>query len=242
MSSAHTMFQLIGISPEYNDVAASAAVAVVLTAVGIKVRMSLSKPEKYVLPAPKTTLMNVSVSLVEAFRDLLRSMMGHEADKFLGFVCSYFCFILIANLMGMVPGLVSTTGSVYTNFAMAAITFVVYHAFGLKEHGLGYFKQFTGGLPPKGYGFWITVLLTVVAGMVVVLELIGHLIRPVSLTARLWGNIMGDHKLVEAISSIAPLGLPILAMLLGILVCFVQAFVFSLLSAVYIKLAVSHDH
>jgi len=237
------LFHALGVPHEYNHVAGAIVVAGALTVIGLKVRASLSNlDDEKILPAPRVTLVNISSSIVELWRGLLDSIVGHGADKYVPIVGTTFLFILMSNLMGLIPGFLPPTENINTNAAMAIVIFILYQALGFKENGIGYLKQFTGGLPPAGYGLGLTIFLSLIACLLVVIEVVGHAIRPLSLSLRLWGNIFGDHTLVGAFFGIFPLFLPILFMALGVFVSLVQAFVFSLLSTVYIKLAVSHDH
>jgi F-type H+-transporting ATPase subunit a len=106
--------------------------------------------------------------------------------------------------------------------------FVLSHIFGVREHGLKYFKHFLGPI------WWLIPLMLPI-------ELISHIARPVSLSMRLMGNIVGDHKLVGVFFGILPFVLPVPFMVMGVLVSVVQAVVFSLLTTVYISQAVAHE-
>jgi len=106
--------------------------------------------------------------------------------------------------------------------------FLLSHVFGVREHGLKYFKHFLGPI------WWLIPLMLPI-------ELISHIARPVSLSMRLMGNIVGDHKLVGVFFGILPILLPLPFMVMGVLVCVVQAVVFSLLTTVYISQAVAHE-
>ena len=243
MSAEHsTVFQLIGIPHHLNHIAGAATVGVALTALGLRVRSQLSNVDKHILPEPKLNLLNACVAIVGGFKNLIDSMVGHGAEKYIPVIATTFLFILVSNFLGLVPGLVPPTDNINTNFAMGLSIFIYYQFLGFREHGFHYLKQFTGGLPPPGFGLGITLVLSLVAALMFAIEVIGHLIRPLSLSLRLWGNINGDHTLVGVFNGITPLFVPILFMILGVFVCVVQAFVFSLLSTAYIKLAVSHDH
>ncbi len=243
-ASHHTVWDLVGVPHEYSHVAGAALVGVVLTAVGLRIKSQLSKPEKYLLPESGVSLLNISTTFVGGFKNLLDGMIGHDADKFLAYICTTFLFLLLSNFMGLLPGFPPPTENFNTGLGLAMIALVVYIWSGIRSQGLvGYLKHYTAGLPPRGFSLAMTTILSVVALLLFCIEAVTHLmIRPLSLSLRLWGNINGDHTLVGVFSGLMPLGLPIVAMVLGVLVCLIQAFVFSLLSAVYIKLAVSHDH
>jgi len=118
---------------------------------------------------------------------------------------------------------------VATNAAMAGTIFVYYNYSGFKEHGIGYLKHFTGPV------IWL-------AWLMLPIELIGHLVRPVSLSLRLAGNITGDHLVLGIFTDLTHFVIPIVFVGLGVFVAFVQAFVFTLLSTIYVSMAVSHDH
>lgn len=244
MSEAHhTILQVVGVPHEYNHVVAAGLVAAGLTIVGFHVKSKLSKIEDQVLPEPKLSILNISTELVSMFRNLLEGMIGHGAEKYVPLIGSIFLLILFSNLSGLIPGFPPATENVNTNVALALISWIAFVSSGFKEHGLGYIKTFTGGLPPSGYGAGITAMLSVIAILVFGIEFVGQIIiRPLSLTLRLWGNINGDHILIGVFNGLVPLLIPIIFLILGIFVSVIQSLVFSLLSSVYIKLAVSHDH
>jgi F-type H+-transporting ATPase subunit a len=244
MSEAHhTILQSIGIPHEYNHVAGAAIVSAALIVVGLKVRADLRDLEKNILPKPGISLVNISTAIVGIFRNLLDEMIGHGAEKYVPLIGSIFLFILISNLSGLIPGFPPPTENVNTNFALGLISWAAFLAAGFREHGFGYLKSFTGGLPPHGVKGFLWAFLLCIAGGVFLIEILGQVfIRPVSLMLRLTGNINGDHILLGVFNNLTPLFVPIIFLLLGLLVCVIQALVFSLLSSVYLKLAVSHDH
>jgi len=242
MSAGHTFFHMLHIEEQMIPVIGAGTVAVALTGLGLAVRYKLRNPDEHLIPAPGVSLMNISTALGNYFKGLLNSIIGHGSEKYVPFVGSIFLFILLCNYSGFLPGWLPPTESLNTAAAMAVSVFVFYNVLGLKEHGFHYFKQFTGGLPVPGYGIPLTIFLTLVAGLVFIIEMVGHIFRPVSLSLRLVGNITGDHILLGTVSELVPLVVPMLAMALGLFVGLIQALVFSLLTTVYIKLAVSHDH
>jgi F-type H+-transporting ATPase subunit a len=148
--------------------------------------------------------------------------------SFLPLMGTLFIFILINNLLGVIPGFLPATSEISTNFAMATIVFVVFNIVGFQSQGMGYLKHMMG--PVLG-----------VAPLIFVLELIGIFVRPVSLSLRLFGNMNGDHTVFGVFSDLVPLVIPSLFLGLGVFVSFIQAFVFTLLSVVYVGLSVGHD-
>ncbi len=242
MAGGQTFFDMMGVSHHHAHVVGGAVTAVALTGIGLLVRAKASDTEKNIKPSAGISVVNVACSVVAYIKGIVDSIVGHGHDNLIPFIGSIFLFILLNNISGLFPGWLPATDSLNTNAAIAICVFVFYNTLGLKEHGFHYFKQFTGGLPPPGYGAGITIVLALIAGLVFVIETIGHIFRPLSLSFRLWGNMTGDHILLGTTSGLVPLILPIVAMALGLFVAVVQALVFSLLTTVYIKLAVSHDH
>ena len=181
------------------------------------------------VPPPKLGLRNLFEVLADTVLGLMAGVMGEKAAKrYLPLVGTLFMFILFSNLLGLIPGFLPPTDSLKTNLALSVSVFVLSHIFGVREHGPKYFKHFLGPI------WWLIPLMLPI-------ELISHIARPVSLSMRLLGNIVGDHKLVLVFFGIFPLLLPVPFMVMGVLVCVVQAVVFSLLTTVYISQAVAHE-
>jgi F-type H+-transporting ATPase subunit a len=181
------------------------------------------------VPPPKLGLRNLFEVLADTVLGLMAGVMGEKAAKrYLPLVGTLFIFILFSNLLGLIPGFLPPTETLKTNLALSITVFVLSHAFGVREHGLKYFKHFLGPI------WWLIPLMLPI-------ELISHIARPVSLSMRLMGNIVGDHKLVGVFFGILPFLLPVPFMVMGVLVCVVQAVVFSLLTTVYISQAVAHE-
>ncbi|TVQ79185.1 MAG: F0F1 ATP synthase subunit A [Bradymonadales bacterium] len=240
MAAGRNIYETIGIESPYTYFSGAVLSGLLLIGLGFFVRRKLSKAE--VLPEDGFTLFNAGVELVRVSRNFVWDLIGPGAEKYLPIVLTAFLLILFNNLSGFIPGFLSASEHLSLNLGMAAFVFLSYQFLGFKEHGFGYLKQFTGGLPVPGYGLAITLLLSVIAIVVFAVELVGHVVRPGSLSIRLFGAIFGDHKVLESVSELVPLFVPIVAMALGLMVSLIQAFVFSVLSVVYIKLAVSHDH
>ena len=156
-------------------------------------------------------------------------IIGHGFEKFSAYLSVLAMFILLMNLMGLVPGLASPTGNVTVPLGLALVTFVYYHYQGIKSNGFGYIKQFVGPLPLL-YPFMF------------VIEVISHLARVLSLTVRLYANMFAGELLTLVFFSLVPIGIPLLVIGLHLGVAVVQAYVFLLLAATYIGLAVAHEH
>ncbi len=173
--------------------------------------------------------------LVEQILKLVDDTIGHKWSRPLfPFICTIFLFILVANLLGLVPGFAAATANVNTNAAMAVPVFLMYHYYGLKVHGVHYINHFLGpirslaGLPLMIMMFFI--------------EIIGHFVRPLTLTVRLFGNMTGKHILLLVLGIIAPAVIPSVILGLGLLVSVVQALVFTLLTTCYFAGAVEEAH
>jgi F-type H+-transporting ATPase subunit a len=172
--------------------------------------------------------------VVEGIADFMRDVIGPEGPEYMFLIGTLAIFILISNLAGMIPGFTSPTNNLNTNFAMALSVFFIYHYIGLKRHGLAYFKHFTGPI------IWLAPLMLPI-------ELIGHFARVLSLSIRLFGNIMGHDIILIILAFLGGLSIflfwvPIPMMFMGIFVSFIQTFVFVLLSMIYIALALEEEH
>ena len=181
------------------------------------------------VPPAKFGLRNLFEVLADTVLGLMAGVMGEKAaERYLPLVGTLFFFILFSNLLGLIPGFLPPTDTLKTNLALSVTVFLLSHIFGVREHGPKYFKHFLGPI------WWLIPLMLPI-------ELISHIARPVSLSMRLLGNIVGDHKLVLVFFGILPFLLPVPFMVMGVLVCVVQAVVFSLLTTVYISQAVAHE-
>lgn len=186
-------------------------------------------PEDNLVPKRRFGVSLVFELIVESMRNLVKDTIGHGAEKHVPILTATFVFIFFSNLMGSIPGFPPPTSTVATNAAAAITIFVYYNYAGFKEHGIGYLKQLMGPI------IWL-------AWLMVPIELVGHFVRPMSLSLRLAGNITGDHMVLGIFTDMVPVIVPMIFVGLGLFVAFIQAFVFTLLSTIYIALAVSHDH
>jgi len=167
---------------------------------------------------------------IEFVENMARDIIGAENyGKHMVLLCSLFFFILVSNLWGLVPGIHPATLSLNTNLAMGLSVFLYYNWCGIKEHGSHYINQFLGPIA------WMIPLMLVI-------ELIAHCARPMSLSLRLYGNIFGDHLVLSVFTGLTWVVGPALFMFFGLLVALLQSFVFTLLSSIYIALSISHDH
>ncbi len=210
-------------------IATAGLVAGLLVLFAARVRRKLGATEAALEPEDGVTVRNLAESLVEAISGLAEGVIGHGAERYVPLLASFFVFILAGNLIGLVPGFSPPTSDFNITFGLGVVSFIAYQVAGAREHGLRYVKQFLGSV----------VLLY---PLMLVVELFSHVFRPVSLGIRLFANMLADHYVVEIFTGLTKIGIPVAFYGLGAFVCVVQAFVFTMLSAIYIALAVSHDH
>ena len=173
---------------------------------------------------------NVIEVVIQSLENFMVEITGPEGKTFFPYIATIFFYILISNLIGLVPGFLSPTANVNTTLSLALCTFVLTHAIGIKYHGAKYIKHFLGPM-------------LILAPLMLVIEVIGHLARVMSLTMRLFGNIFGKEKLLGILFGLAGLYLaPLPILFLGILVSFIQAVVFMLLSIIYFAGAMEEAH
>lgn len=219
-----------GVGHEYSHVATNAIVTVGIIGAGLVARAAIKKQgSAAITPDGKLTVKGVFEVITEFIQGLVDMVIGHHGRKYIPMFASIFTFVFANNLVGVLPGMTPATEQLNTTLAMGTFMFLVYNYLGIKENGMSYLKHFLGPL------MWLAPLMLVI-------ELISHIVRPISLGLRLANVMTGDHTVVGIFTDLVPLVLPIPFYLLGMFVCFVQAFVFTLLSMVYIALATAHDH
>lgn len=168
--------------------------------------------------------------VVGGIEDFMVENIGEEGRWFFPLAGTIFLYIFVSNLIGIVPGLFPPTANINTTLSCALVVFVFTHILGVKYHGVKYIKHFLGPV------WWL-------APLIFIIELIGHAARVLSLTFRLFGNMMGHEIVLSILFGLAGLFLaPLPIMGLGIFVAFVQAFVFFLLSIIYFSSAMEHAH
>ena len=179
------------------------------------------------LPSSTQSFLEFVVSGLESF---MVEITGPEGRAFFPFIATIFLYILLCNLLGLVPGFISPTASPNTTIALALLTFVYTHIIGIRYHGFKYIKHFLGPI-------WY------IAPIMLPIEIIGHLARIMSLSIRLFGNIFGKEKVLGILFALWGIYLvPLPIMFLGLLVSFVQALVFMLLATVYFTGAMEEAH
>jgi F-type H+-transporting ATPase subunit a len=229
----HTFFALIA--------------AVLLLLFAFKARAALAAARDPAVPAAELGSRNITELLVQLVTSQSDAIIGRQGRKYVPFFATFFFFILLSNLMGLLPGFAPPTGNLNTTLGLALVSFVGYNVIGGREQGLNYLKHFFGpmtSLPGSSVITKIAFLPVLLISVVFffILEAFSHGFRPVSLSLRLFGNMMGDHQVIEAFIGLTKLVIPVAFYLMGTLVSVIQAFVFTLLSMIYVALAVSHGH
>ncbi len=177
----------------------------------------------------------------EFIANMVRDNVGTEGMKYFPFVFTLFVFILTLNLLGMMPYSFTVTSHIIVTFALAALVFVVVTAIGFARHGVGFLRLFV----PEGVPM-------VVLPLIVVIELLSYLIRPVSLSVRLFANMLAGHTMMKVfagfvialgIAGVAPFVVMVGLTAFEILVAVLQAFIFTVLTCIYLNDAVNlHEH
>ena len=174
-------------------------------------------------------LQNFFEPIVAGIEGMVEENMGPHGKAYFPLIAAIAFFILTSNLIALIPGFYPPTANLNTNAAIALTVFAMTHIIGLKEHGLGYLKHFCGPV------MWL-------APLIVPIELIGHLARPLSLTLRLFGNMYGHEIVLMIFFTLVPFLVPLPMMLMGVMVAFIQTFVFMLLAMIYIAGALEEAH
>ncbi|HAR39715.1 MAG: ATP synthase F0 subunit A [Nitrospirae bacterium GWC2_57_13] len=209
------------------DVPAHVTYAVVasgiLIGLAIATRLTLKKKD-----AP-TGFQNFMEVLIGGLEDFVVEIMSPEGRHYFTLIAGLFLFILVGNLLGLLPGFDSPTGNLNTTLALALVSFTATHYIGLRRHGIGYVKHFMGPM-------WA------LAPIMFIIEVISHLARVLSLSFRLFGNMVAKHKLLLVLALLSPYIAPIPILGLGLLVAVVQAGVFTLLTMLYLSGSIEQAH
>ncbi|MCP4158042.1 MAG: F0F1 ATP synthase subunit A, partial [bacterium] len=177
-----------------------------------------------------TKAQNVFEILISGIEEFMVDLTGEEGRWLFPISATIFIYIVVCNLIGLVPGFLPPTASVNTTLSCAIPVVIFTHVIGVKYHGVKYIKHFMGPV------WWL-------APLIFVIEIIGHVARILSLSIRLFGNMMGHELVLGILFFLAGLFLaPLPIMALGIFVAVVQAFVFFLLSIMYFTGAMEHAH
>ncbi len=221
--------EMLGISPAVASTTApyytAALVALVLAGLLLPVWLRVRAPASYLIPEATMTITSFFDAMVQGIGEFLEGAMGPAAHRHLPLLGTVFIYIFFANAIGLIPGMTPPTSNLHTNLAIALVVFIYYNVVGIKAQGISnYLRHLMGPV------LWLAPLLFLI-------ELVSHIVRPLSLSIRLFGNMTADHAVLEVFTDLTGLFVPVAFYGLGLFVCLVQAFVFTLLSAVYIGLA-----
>jgi F-type H+-transporting ATPase subunit a len=209
---------------------------------GVLVRRKLAAAGGGVLPDEGVTLRNILEVLLEGLANLARDRMGEDWRNYFPVVATMFLFILVSNLMGLIPGLAGATSDVNTTWGWAVIAWVFYTWVGISKHKGKYIVKFLGPSFFEKEIFGRTIHIRPLAPLMLILEIPLDLARIGTLAIRLLANMFADHTVIAVWLSLVPIGIPAIFMGLGLVVSVLQAFVFSLLTMVYIGLALDEPH
>ena len=187
----------------------------------VRINLSVEKPN----PAQQ-----IAEMIHERIGEQAEQVIGHGYQQFQGYVTCIFLFVLFNNLIGLIPGITAPTSALVVPLRLAIPTFLYYNFHGLRAQGpIGYAKHFAGPI------WWM-------AWLIFPIEIVSHLARILSLTVRLYANMFAGDLVTLVFFSIFPLGIPVIFLGLHVFVSFIQAFVFMLLTMIYLSLAVAHEH
>jgi F-type H+-transporting ATPase subunit a len=216
----------LGIRVHGDPLPAHVIMAMVVTlALALFFKLAVKKPALF--PSRMQTLLE---SIYLFFRSTIDDMIGHEGRKFIPVLGTLALFIASCNLLGLLPEMASPTANLNVPAGCAVFIFLYYHAQGVRKHGvLGYLKKFAG---PK---WWLSILFFPI-------EVISHFSRPMSLTVRLFCNIFGEDLVIIIIVSLVPFVAPLPMMAMAIFTSLLQAYIFIMLSSVYLAGAIASEH
>lgn len=195
---------------------------IVLIVVPVIFTIFAKKPS--LIPTP---IQNVFEIYIEFIDNLIKENMGEKGRKYFPLIASIGLFVFFGNLLGIIPGLESPTANLNTTMALALLVFFIYNFEGIRENGIGYFKHFLGPVPAM-------------APVFVIIELLSHLSRPVTLALRLFANMTGGELISVVLIMLVPFLIPMPVMLIHLIAVFLQTYVFVVLTTVYIAGAITH--
>lgn len=224
----NALLHTFGLVPKYPDAPITNAVSMEVLLLGVLVLFFILVRTSLSVESPGG-LQHTFEGLQLFIEGESHNIIGHGNERFTAYLVPLFLFILIGNLFGIVPGLEAPTAYAVVPLGLALCTFVYYQAHGLRQHGIGYLKQFLGPV------WWL-------AWLMIPLEIISHLARLLSLTIRLYANMFAGDLVTLVFFSLVPIALPIAFLGLHIFVALLQAYIFVLLAMVYLAGAVATEH
>jgi F-type H+-transporting ATPase subunit a len=210
--------------PDYLAMLILLTLALTIFALIVRSRLSVEHPGR---------LQIIAEDYVNLFHSLLDDFVGPKGRRYLPLIGSMFLLIWISNLAGLVPGLMAPTSNLNVTLGCAITVWVFYHVQGIREQGVvAYLKHFA--VPPGSP--------VIMAPLMLIIETISHFARVMSLTLRLFGNIFGEELVILILFSLVPFFVPLPMMFLGLITASLQAFIFVLLTTIYLGGAVATEH
>jgi F-type H+-transporting ATPase subunit a len=218
-------------NPTFNTmhhVVAALLVVTILVVMSLIARAKMRHIDDVIVPSSKLTVLNFFELVVQTLMNLMKDVIGPDYKRHVPLVGTFALFILVSNLLGLVPGFLPPTDNLNTTLACGLVVFVYFNLQGLRVHGIGHLTHLAN---PVGawWGWFLAPLLFPI-------EVVGLIVRPFSLAIRLAGNMIGDHKVLFAFAGVLPFLLPLPFLVLGLLVAIIQTAVFCILTCVYISL------
>ncbi len=223
-------------------VQAAILAGLLMIAAGFQIRRTIAANGGGLVPDEGITLRNCCEVLVEVLANLARDQMGEDWRKYFPIVGTMFLFILLSNLINLAPGAQGATLDINTTAAWAVISWVVYTWIGITKHKWNYLIKFMGPSFFEREIFGRTIHFRVLAPFMMLIEIPLDLARMVTLALRLLANMYADHTVISVWLTLVPIAVPAIFMGLGLIVSFLQAFIFSLLTMIYIGLALDEPH
>jgi F-type H+-transporting ATPase subunit a len=226
-----TWVGLLGVPDLWKSVVTGLFVMGLLMLLAARARSAITTGgDQVLIPDENLSARNFFEVIVEFIASMCESVIGKGSATYVPILATFFLFIISCNLLGLVPGFGPPTSDFDITFALGVCSFIVFNDYGFKVAGIGYLKHMAGPF------WWL-------AWLIFPLEMIGVFVRPASLGLRLFGNMFGDHLVLEIFTDLTKVVVPVVFYFLGTLVSVIQAFVFMLLSMIYIALGVqSADH
>lgn len=212
----------------------TALVVLILFLFSVMVRGHFAQTDKAVIPPSKFGVAAFFEIIVEMVLGMMTNIIGKDARRYFPLIGSLSLYIFVSNVLGLVPGFAPPTDNLNTTAGCGLIVFLYYNYQGLRVNGFAHIAHMANPV-----GVWWGWFL---APLMFPIELIGHLARPLSLSLRLMGNMIGDHAVLFAFAGLVPILIPVPFYVLGFMVCLIQTAVFCILTTVYVGMAVQEAH
>ena len=223
-------------------VQAALLAGLLIVASGLLIRRQIARADGGIVPDEGVSFRNLFEVLIETLANVAEERMGPGWRKYFPIIATMFLFILFANLMGLLPGVGGATADANTTWAWAIIAWIVYTAVGIAKHKHKYLVKFMGPSFFEKEMFGRVVHFRLLMPVFLILELPLDIARIGTLAVRLLANMFADHIVIAIWISLVPIGIPAIFMGLGLVIAMLQAFIFALLTMIYIGLALDEPH